>query len=97
VENVVSHYVKFDKHNLQLNTASLMAIYMWSAITTTNSWPVNFTPTIFSQWHYSSTTENTIIIHGYILLSEYCCNKSEFSDLLESTSYTFVGGTPKCY
>ena len=27
----------------------------------------------------------------------YCNDKSEFSDLLESTSYTFVDGKPKCY
>jgi len=41
--------------------------------------------------------KNKIIILGYILISVYCSDKFEFSDVFESISYTFVGGTPKCY
>jgi len=39
--------------------------------------------------------KNKIITLGYILV--YVYEKSEFSDMLESTSYTFVGATSKCY
>jgi len=46
---------------------------------------------------YSDNDINKVIIPGYILISVYSFDKSEFTDLFESTSYTFVGGTHKCY
>jgi len=40
---------------------------------------------------FSHNAENKIITLGYTLV--YVYKKSEFSDMLEPTSYTFVGAT----
>jgi len=81
VENVVSQYVRFDK-NLKL-ILHYYRPFKSDPSSQQKQMLCSFFLPKYSYNNHTHTTENNIIIHGYILKSEYFPEKSEFSNVFK--------------